>query len=305
VVGHPDINPISPDVGFFLLPFSPTVKTYAEVAVYQLMKRRHMMRTMKYFQGIVVLVFALMLPVQSSARGYQQRGDVEVDIISDRRGTLQRFDALSGGADTERSYVIASNAERYRIRVSNRSNERVGVVLAVDGRNIISGRKSYLQSQERMYILGPHETQEYGGWRTGRNQTNRFYFTGMSDSYSAAWGDTTAMGVVAVAVFREQHQQMYGKGKRNKNSAKFQAKRGQPGTGFGENEWSPAREVHFVAQKHPVEKKFIKYEWRSTLCRRGIMQCSPDGDQNRFWPHARRNNGYAPPPPSWSFQLNF
>lgn len=263
------------------------------------------MRTMKCFQGIVALFFALMLPVQSLAKGYHSRGDVEVDIISDQRGTLQRFDALSGGANTERSYVIARNAERYRIRVSNRSNERVGVILAVDGRNIISGRKSYLQSHERMYILGPYETQEYGGWRTGRNQTNRFYFTGMSDSYSAAWGDTTAMGVVAVAVFREHRQQMYGKGKRNKNSGRFQAKRGQPGTGYGENEWSPSREVHFVAQKIPVEKKFIKYEWRSTLCRMGIIQCRPDREQNRFWPSRGRTDGYAPPPPSWSFQLNF
>lgn len=120
------------------------------------------MRDMRLFQGIVIVMLALLLPVHSSARGYYQNGDVEVDIVSDQRGTLQRFDARMGGTDAERSYVIARDAERYRIRVSNRSNKRVGVVLAVDGRNILSGKKSYLQSHERMYILGPHQTQEYG-----------------------------------------------------------------------------------------------------------------------------------------------
>lgn len=261
------------------------------------------MRDMRLFQGIVIVMLALLLPVHSSAKGYYQNGDVEVDIVSDQRGTLQRFDARMGGRDVERSYVIARDAERYRIRVSNRSNKRVGVVLAVDGRNILSGKKSYLQSHERMYILGPHQTQEYGGWRTSKNRTSRFYFTGMSDSYASNWGDHTAMGVVAVAVFREHQQQIVRKEKMHKKSGKFQAMKEGPGTGFGENEWSPSREVRFVAQKRAVEKKFIKYEWRSTLCRMGIVQCKPARKENRFWPHNRRNNGYAPFP-SWSLQLS-
>ncbi|MBU0945393.1 MAG: hypothetical protein KJ804_05090 [Proteobacteria bacterium] len=263
------------------------------------------MKIMQYFPGIMIIVSALILSGQSLARGNHQGGEVVVDIVSDQRGLLPRFDAPFAEVAEERSYVIARDAERYSIRVTNRSGRRVGVVLAVDGRNIISGEKSYLQSHEPMYILGPHQTQEVAGWRSGRNQINRFYFTGMSDSYAAAWGDHTAMGVVAAAVFREHQPQTYGNEKRYKKSGKSQAMREAPGTGYGEHEWSPGREVHFVAQKRAFEKKFIKYEWRSTLCRMGIVQCGPDRDQNRFWPQGRRNHGYAPPPPSWSFQLRF
>jgi len=40
-----------------------------------------------------------------------------------------------------------------RIEVKNRLNRRVGLVIAVDGRNIISGTKSWLRNNERMYIL--------------------------------------------------------------------------------------------------------------------------------------------------------
>lgn len=264
--------------------------------------------------GILAILFVLFVPVQSFAKGHHESGNVEVDIVSDQRGSLRQFHAGAQRVDTERSYVIARNDERYRIRISNPSNERIGVVIAVDGRNIISGRKSHLSSQERMYILGPYQSREYEGWRTGRNQINRFYFTGMSDSYASHWGDQTAMGVVAIAVFNERYQQTYRKGKKRNDSAgekgsrrfgKSYSQREAPGTGFGEGEWSPSREVRFAAQKRPAHKTFIKYEWRKTLCRMGVVQCRSkyahrEQNHNRFWPHDRSHNnindGFAPFP---------
>lgn len=256
--------------------------------------------------GILAILFALLVPVQSFARGHHESGNVEIDIVSDQRGSLRQFHAVPQRVGTERSYVIARNDERYRIRVSNPSNKRIGVVIAVDGRNIISGKKSHLGSHERMYILDPYQSQEYDGWRTGKNQINRFYFTGMNDSYAAHWGDQTAMGVVAIAVYNERYQQNYWKndpaGERRR-FGKSNSQREAPGTGFGEGEWSPSREVRFAAQKRPAHKSFIKYEWRKTLCRMGIIQCRPklaDREQNRFWPHDRPHNrindGFAPFP---------
>lgn len=260
--------------------------------------------------GILAILFVLLVPVQSFARGHHESGNVKVDIVSDQRGSLRQFHAGLQRVDAERSYVIARNGERYRIRISNPSNRRIGVVIAVDGRNIISGSKSHLGSHERMYILGPYQSQEYDGWRTGRNQINRFYFTGMNDSYAAHWGDQTAMGVVAIAVFNERYQQTYRKndpagGGRSRRFDKSHSQREAPGTGFGEGEWSPSREVRFAAQKRPAHKTFIKYEWRKTLCRMGVVQCRPklaghEHNHNRFWPHDRphnrRNDGFAPFP---------
>jgi hypothetical protein len=79
----------------------------------------------------------------------------------------------------------------------------VGVVIAVDGRNIVSGGKSWLKNSERMYILDPYGSGEFSGWRSTNDRINRFYFTDVPDSYAAAFGDESAMGIISVAVFPE------------------------------------------------------------------------------------------------------
>jgi len=100
-------------------------------------------------------------------------------------------------------YAEAVKGAEYAIWIRNLLPRRVGVVVAVDGRNIISGKKSWLKNHERLYILGPHESCEYRGWRTGSDRVNRFYFTDPGDSYAGAFSDSSAMGVVAVAVYPE------------------------------------------------------------------------------------------------------
>src|SRR3990172_12414074 len=102
-------------------------------------------------------------------------------------------------------YMEATKGQRYSIQVTNRSNRRVGIVIAVDGRNIIDGKKSELKRDERMYIIGPYETNTFEGWRTGMERTNRFYFTEQSDSYAEkVFADASAMGTIALAVYREK-----------------------------------------------------------------------------------------------------
>ena len=89
----------------------------------------------------------------------------------------------------------------------NRTAERVGVVIAVDGRNIISGKKSDLKHTEDMYIVDGYGQARYDGWRTDRDTVHRFYFTDTADSYSMrTFEDSSAMGVIAVAVYREKER---------------------------------------------------------------------------------------------------
>ncbi len=229
---------------------------------------------------------------------------VEINILSDVRGTLPEY-PVNSDASHYRAYLQANDKDRYRIRVGNNTDRRIGVVIAVDGRNIISGQKSYLQNTERMYILNPRSSEEYEGWRSGQNQVNRFYFTEAADSYAAAWGDTSAMGVIAVAVYAEipppeiyapMTDMMRDRAAAESKSAPKQA---APGTGYGENRYSPSIAVNFQPQPEPLEKVFLKYEWRETLCKKGIRAAcdagiTPKPDENRFWPD---NEGYAPPPP--------
>jgi hypothetical protein len=227
---------------------------------------------------------------------------VKLQIIGDNSGNLPEF-PIDYDPSHYRAYIQASRNERYQLRVSNNSDKRVGVVLAVDGRNIISGQKSYLQNTERMYILEAHSSADYNGWRTSSNQTNRFYFTEDSNSYAAAWGDTSAMGVIAMAVYAEQlHvEQEQAMSDRASNSAPAAAipKKREAGTGFGENAYSPTITVSFAPQPIADEKVFLKYEWREDLCQKRIItDCqtpTPNSlPQNRFWPD---HNGFAPPPP--------
>lgn len=250
---------------------------------------------MKYTQNsflVTAILFTscLLLSVQAFAGGKNSPSGISVEVISDHRGNLRKYDARTPGNSGNRSYIVAQDNERYTIRIRNNSSERIGLVIAVDGRNILSGQKSYLTPSEKMYVLQPYASADYAGWRTARNEVNRFFFTAMDNSYSAAWGDFSAMGIIAVAAFPERYQQeqSYTDRKQNgKMSGKVDKRGKSAGTGFGEERWSPSRAVQFVAQEHPMMQEFIKYEYRSSLCRRGIVQCQPERN---------RNDGFVPPP---------
>jgi hypothetical protein len=224
---------------------------------------------------------------------------VTLSVQSDNQGKIPEF-PLNTDASHYRAYIQATQNDRYRLRVVNNSNQRVGLVIAVDGRNIISGKQSELANNERMYILNPHDSSDYEGWRTSSNQTNRFYFTESQNSYAAAWGDNSAMGVIAMAVYAERPRpQLSSKDEKmaTGSAAAESRTRAIPGTGFGESTYSPSVSVSFEPSPDPLEKLFFKYEWRDTLCRKGVLQdCSHDNGNsgNRMW----KDDGFAPPPPS-------
>jgi len=66
------------------------------------------------------------------------------------------------------------------------------------------------------------------------------------------------------------------------------------GTGYGHEEYSPVRTVVFEAEKRAVETIHVKYEWRSTLYKLGVVrrELPPRPPANRLWD----NGGYAPAP---------
>lgn len=240
---------------------------------------------------------------------WAQRYDVsniEVDVVDDRGRKLSEYPLRSeAGPVVYKAYLEAVRGRNYSVQVRNRSNQRVGVVIAVDGRNIISGDRSTLSPDERMYVLGPYQQETYEGWRTGKNRVNRFYFTDEGDSYAGAWGDYSAMGVIAVAAFRENQPYPEGPGFSDQrglrrpppsDSAAAPRLQSEPGTGYGESEWSPSRRVEFDPIRQPFAKIFLKYAWRDTLCRQRVIDCGgePPPRPNRMWDE---DNRYAPPPP--------
>jgi hypothetical protein len=209
-----------------------------------------------------------------------------------------------------RSYLEAERGARYEVRVRNTSGERLGLVIAVDGRNIINGEKSDLARGEPMYVLGAWDTQNYAGWRANLDAINEFYFTDWNDSYAQAFGDRSARGVIAIAVYREvppppavlqpYREEEDALASRSapaaaadrapsRNSGRAAEK--SAGTGYGDRRTDRAVEVEFVAQSNAATRHFIKYEWRETLCRKQMLDC---GETNRFWDESAL--GFAPPP---------
>jgi hypothetical protein len=245
------------------------------------------------------VLFVLLVGVAVSAWGGIPGNAVEVQIRSEGGRMLPLY-PVAARSPNRKVYVEAVKGDHYSIIVRNLLNRRVGVVVAVDGRNIISGRQSWLRNEERMYILDPYGAGEFKGWRTSLESINRFYFTDAADSYAAAFHDESAMGVIAVAVYPEVErrrdadlsQAVPKSEQRAAPSAKPEGE--SAGTGFGREEHSPARLVAFEPEPAAAQKVFIKYEWRSTLCRQGIISCGKTRPpRNRLWDDGE----FAPPPP--------
>ena len=277
---------------------------------------------------IIIVMLAVVMCAASAWAGVVGNA-VEVRIVSDD-GRMLPIHPVKMGRDVRKVYAEAIKGDHYRIEVKNRLNRRVGLVIAVDGRNIISGTKSWLTNNERMYILEPYGSGEFAGWRTTQDRINRFYFTDVPDSYAAAFGDGSAMGVIAVAVYPEvrrcrlpiplpqttpsYQRDQEGKGadsahkaqadhaapsasgeRMKKNAARTEQAMESAGTGYGRDEYSPSQIVAFEPEKRAAETIYLKYEWRSTLCKLGVIACARPSQRphNRLWD----NDGYAPPPP--------
>jgi hypothetical protein len=253
----------------------------------------------------IAFITVLFISLATPALGCAHLGEndvVDVRIISDKGEAFSKYKTfLRGHQEGEYYYLEAVKRQRYSIQVTNKSDRRIGVVIAVDGRNIIDGKKSDLLRNERMYIIGPYDTNTFEGWRTGMDRTNRFYFTEQSHSYAEkVFADASAMGAIALAVYKEKITQIVphfdmsfqereapaaggpSASSESRAAGKHKQKESeQAGTGFGETTYSPAYVVQFDPEHTMAEKIVLKYEWQSTLCRKGIISCGP---KNRFWP---------------------
>ena len=235
---------------------------------------------------------------------------VSVEIVGPD-GRVFRELPVDSRDDAWRSYLQAEKGARYQVRVRNGTGDRIGLVIAVDGRNIIDGRKSELIRTEPMYVLDAWGTQDYAGWRASLDAINEFYFTDWQDSYAQAFGDHSAKGVIAVAVYREvpsapvyrpraEEELSRAADAATAPAAKSESRARRdaaPGTGYGARREDRAFEVEFTAQAQPVSRHFIKYEWRETLCRKRVIDCA---EPNRFWEDDSPDSGrlgFAPPPP--------
>jgi len=107
--------------------------------------------------------------------------------------------------DWNRWYFQAFEGQNYSLVLRNNTGRRVGVLVAVDGLNVVSGEKSRLKSGEPMYVLGPWGSAEIAGWRSSLRQIRKFVFVDEEVSYASRTGQANGdMGWIRVLAFEEQ-----------------------------------------------------------------------------------------------------
>jgi hypothetical protein len=122
---------------------------------------------------------------------------VRVDVVD--RETGRPLPVFHARGET---FVAGRPGARYALRVDNRSGERVMVVVAIDGVNIVTGETASVDQDG--YVLAAGEVATLTGWRKSLGEVAAFEFTRLPDAYAARTGRPDDVGAIGVAVFRER-----------------------------------------------------------------------------------------------------
>lgn len=124
-----------------------------------------------------------------------------------RRGAYE-LEVLVNGAPAPtfwhrgETYVLGRLGERYTLRLHNRTDRRVEVVVSVDGRDVLDGEPAGFAKGG--YLVPAHGAVEIDGWRLSLSEVAAFRFSRVADSYAARTGSARDVGVIGVAVFPER-----------------------------------------------------------------------------------------------------
>ncbi len=185
-------------------------------------------------------------------------------------------------------HVAGEPGHEYEIRIRNRGHRRMLAVTSVDGVNVITGRTA--SPDQSGYVLDPGSRLEIDGWRKSMDEVAAFYFTSLPDSYAARTGRPDNVGVIGLALFREQipYPVTYGR-ESSPEPAKPVAQAGADrksadsaagsyrddprlGTGHGDRRDSSATYRHFErATEEPEAIIRIFYDSHRNLVARGII----------------------------------
>jgi hypothetical protein len=133
-----------------------------------------------------------------AARQEDKRMLVDVTVENEHGEELPTFHHKGG------IYIAGRKGERYNLRITNQTSERIEVVATVDGRDVISGEKGDITNTG--YVIRPYDDILVKGFRQNHGQVAAFRFSSKGASYSARSGTSENVGVIGVAVFREKQE---------------------------------------------------------------------------------------------------
>ena len=251
---------------------------------------------------------------------------IDVDVIDRDTGATLPVHRHNG-----EWWVAGRPGARYAIQVRNTSGQRVMGVMSVDGVNVITGDTAAWDQSG--YVLSRTQNAQITGWRKSNDEVAAFHFTALPYSYAARTGRPDNVGVIGLAVFREQYtpppspppmrpMPRYEPSLREdapasraapgamaeaapeaaaRDSAQAQKSAPRLGTGHGERETSYSSNTSFDRRANrPDEVISIRYDSRDNLIAMGILPAhgrNPPVRPDAFpeSPNAR----FTPDPPRW------
>ena len=231
------------------------------------------------------------------------------------------------GDPRDRFYFQAFKGRNYALSIHNRTGQRIGVLIAVDGLNVVNGERSGLTAGEPMYVLDPWESAVIRGWRTSLDEVRQFVFVDEQRSYAERTGQANGdMGWIRVLSFRENRPLAFydytrrirgeepqpAEGGMRKSAQAPSAERDNatrpdlrakdelapgapesfPGTGWGERRGDPVRRVQFDPERYAADQMVLRYEYESGLRALGIFP----NQRHRLGERERGQMGFAQPP---------
>jgi hypothetical protein len=206
-----------------------------------------------------------------------------------------------------RLYVAGEPRHQYEVRIHNRTGNRILAVTSVDGVNVINGKTA--AENQSGYVVGAEDSARIEGWRKSMDEVATFYFTRLKDSYAARTGRPDNVGVIGVALFREQRpccadakaEDRLGAAapaasaqEAERDSASDRRKESQLGTGHGPRESSAAQYVDFRRAAATADEKIvIYYDSERNLMAQGVLPRNAWFAQRRPEPFPE---GFVPDP---------
>jgi hypothetical protein len=152
------------------------------------------------------LTLLLLATASAEAGAWQATGSL-IDVSVEIEGAAAPLYPARDGSG--RYYLEAHAGGSYAVRIANRCSERIGIVVAVDGLNAISGEREPGPSASarpgRMYVVDPWDEVRVRGWRTSLHDVRQFTFVDERASYASRTGRSNSkMGWIQAWVYRER-----------------------------------------------------------------------------------------------------
>lgn len=96
--------------------------------------------------------------------------------------------------------------EEFSIEFKNNTNQKICLILSLDGTNILTGKPADTEASSKMWMVNAYDTLSLKAWPENDGGGAAFVFTSANNSVAVhTHGDLSSRGIIAAAVFIEGH----------------------------------------------------------------------------------------------------